>query len=293
MTTTTSGSSFSGAGEVIPRSGGFVYKTIAIYPKFADVGDALLVLKKEGFTDDQISLLGREQEHWQEKLGHEWSTLKTTKGALGGAAMGAIPGLVLVTGIALTGGVGLLVAGPMVAAMSALGMGSLAGGVMGAASGDPGIAEKIPDVEEEVADAISQGRWVIVVHSYTEVEAAHARALLPNGRIDRENEPRATGPSAQDAELVDMKKLGKVVAEALESIAKISALPPLEVMRNIEGIDGAELKHAAQEAIKKVATATDLDTAQITDIFKANAGASMNDIVGRLREQSRVNRSAW
>ena len=157
MKATNSGEGLSATGEVIPLSGGFLYKTIAIFPNFADVGHALFLLKNEGFTDDQISLLGQEQPHWQEKIGHEWSTLKTTKGALGGAAMGAIPGLVLVTGIAITGGAGLLVAGPMIAAMSALGMGSFAGGVMGAASGDPGIAERIPDVEEEVADAISQG----------------------------------------------------------------------------------------------------------------------------------------
>src|ERR1039457_6515503 len=148
MKTTTSDSRPSSTGEVMPLMEGFLYKTIAIYPNFADVGDAMFLLNKEGFTNDQISLLGREQEHWQEKFGHEWETLKTTKGALGGAALGAIPGLVLVTGIALTGGVGLLVAGPMMGAMSALGMGSLAGGVMGAASGDPGIAGTIPDVEE-------------------------------------------------------------------------------------------------------------------------------------------------
>src|ERR1035441_1202910 len=121
------------------------FKIVAIYPNFADVGDAIFVLKKEGFTDDQISLLGREQEHWQEKLGHEWASFQTAKGAMEGAAMGAIPGRVVFTGIALTGGVGLLVAGPMVAAMSALGMGSLAGGVMGARSSDLKIAEKIPN----------------------------------------------------------------------------------------------------------------------------------------------------
>ena len=91
--------------------GEFPNKTIAIYPNFADVGDAFLLLNKEGFTNDQISLLGREQELWQQQLGQEWETLKTTKGVLEGAALGAIPGLVLVTGIALTGGVGLLVAG--------------------------------------------------------------------------------------------------------------------------------------------------------------------------------------
>jgi hypothetical protein len=270
------------------------YKTIAIYPNFADVGDAFLLLNKEGFTNDQISLLGREQEHWQEKLGHEWETLKTAKGAREGVALGAIPGLALVTGIALTGGVGLLVAGPMIAGMSALGMGALAGGLMGAtATGNLDSADKIFNVEEEVADAISHGHWVIVVHSHTEVEAAHAQALLPNRRIVRQNESIPRGSSDLVAEQADIKKLGKIVEEAFESVAKVSTLPVQEVMCNFDEIDVAELKQAAQEAFKKISDATDLDTAQITAIFKANRGASMNDIVIRLREQIRINRAPW
>jgi hypothetical protein len=203
MKTPTSTSSPSSSGEVIPHMGGFAYQTIAIYPDFADVGDAFLLLNKAGFTNDQISLLGREQEHWQEKLGHDWETLKTTKGVLEGAALGAIPGLVLVTGIALTGGVGLLVMGPMVGAMSALGMGALAGSVMGAGAGNLDSAEK--NVEEEVADAISHGHWVIVVHSHTEVEAAQARALLPNRRTVRENESGPREASDLVAEQADIK----------------------------------------------------------------------------------------
>jgi hypothetical protein len=172
------------------------------------VGDAFLLLNKEGFTNDQISLLGREQEHSQEKLGHEWETLKTAKGAMEGVALGAsaIPGLALVTGIALTGGVGLLVAGPMIAGMPALGMGTLAGGLMGADASNLEGAEKILNVEEEVADAISHGHWVIVVHSHTEVEAAHARALLPNRRIVRQNESIPKGPSDLVAEQADIRK---------------------------------------------------------------------------------------
>ncbi len=293
MKSTTSGEDLSATGETIPLGGGFLYKTIAIYPEFADVTDAILLLKNEGFSDDQISLLGQEQAHWQETTGHEWERRKTAKGALEGAAMGAIPGLVLVTGIALTGGVGLLVAGPMVAAMSALGMGSLAGSLMGAVTGDSGNAERIPAVEEEVADAISHGRWVIVVHSYTELEAAHALELLPNRRIRRENDPRAPRPSAADAERVDMEKLGKVVGEALESIRRMSKRPPLEVMRNFADIDDAELQHATREAFKQIFTATDLDRDQITDILKTYPDASMIDIVDRLREQSKVKRATW
>src|SRR5450759_2532214 len=205
MKTSSSASSPTSTGEVMPVMDGFVYKTIAIYPDFADVGGAFILLNKEGFTNDQISLLGREQEHWQEKLGHEWETLKTAKGALEGAALGAIPGLVLVTGIALTGGVGLLVMGPIVGGMSALGLGALAGSVMGAGASNLDSAEEIFNVEEEMADAVSHGHWVIVVHSHTKVEAAHAQALLPNRRIVPENESRPREPSDLVAEQADIK----------------------------------------------------------------------------------------
>jgi len=132
---------------------------------------------------------GREQEHWQEKLGQEWDGLKTTKGVLEGAALGSIPGLVLVTGIALTGGAGLLVAGPMIGAMTALGLGALGGSVMGGVASNNTDDVQTADVEEAVADAISHGQWVIVAHSHNETEAMRAQALLPNSRSVMESEP--------------------------------------------------------------------------------------------------------
>jgi hypothetical protein len=176
----------------------------------------------------------------------------------------AIPGLVLVTGIALTGGVGLLVAGPMIAGMSALGMGSLVDSLMGAASTNPDSAEKILD--------------------------------LPNTRIVRENESRTTGTSDLVAkreidEQEVIERLGKVVEDAFESISKVSKLPVQEAMCSIEESDVAELKQATREAIKRISNATDLDRAQITDIFKTNRVAGINVIVNRLHEESKVNRA--
>ena len=63
-----------------------------------------------------------------------------------------------------------------------------------------------------------------------------------------------------------------------------------EVLHIIEEVDVVQLKEATQEAIKKISNATDLDTANITAIFMANKGASIDDIVKRLHEQSKVNR---
>jgi uncharacterized protein YjbJ (UPF0337 family) len=261
-------------------------KVVAIYPNFADVGDALFLLKNEGFTDKQISLLGREQPHWQEKLGSEWEAHKTAKFALAGGALGAVPGLVLVAGVAITGGAGLLVAGPMLAALSALGMGSLAGSLMGAGSS---VANTNLNVEEEVAEAIGLGHWVIVVHCHTDAQAAHAQALLPNRRIVSDKDVKATAPRDLAAgEQADMQKLAVVVREAFLPVKKASKRPLEEVMSNIDTIDGPELKHAVHEAIKQISTATGLDTAQITRIFKANRFDDVN-IVSQLHKESRVN----
>lgn len=261
-------------------------KIVAIYPNFADVGDAIFLLKNEGFTDDQISLLGREQEHWQEKLGNEWEAHKTAKFALAGGALGAVPGLVLVAGIAITGGVGLLAVGPMLGALSALGMGSVAGSLVGAGAS---LADKTLNVEEEVANAISLGHWVIIVHCHTDAEAAHAQGLLPNRRIVLDNDFKAKAPpDLAAAEQADMQKLAAVVQEAFLPVTKASKLPLEEVMCNIETIDEPELKQAVQEAISQIANATGLDTAQITRILKTNRFADVN-IVSQLHKESRVN----
>jgi uncharacterized protein YjbJ (UPF0337 family) len=264
-----------------------IYKIIAIYPNFADVADALELLKKEGFTEDRISLLGREQEHWQEELGKEWEAHKTAKGALVGGALGAVPGLVLVAGVALTGGVGLLVAGPMLGAMSALGMGSLVGGLMGAGSN----ALDVPlNVEEEVANAIGLGQWVIVVECHSDAEAARAQGLLPARRVVWENKNKARVPAdpAHPAEEADLVKLSAIVNDAFSAVTQLTHRPLEEVMCNVEKIDSPELKEAVHEAIKKISTATGLNSAQIVDLFKEKISSDVN-IVGALHERSRGN----
>lgn len=76
LQTTTAVPTRSRTGEVKPLMGDFLYKTIAIYSDFADAGSALALSKKEGFSADQISLLGREQEHWQENSARSGTRIK-------------------------------------------------------------------------------------------------------------------------------------------------------------------------------------------------------------------------
>jgi hypothetical protein len=59
-------------------------------------------------------------------------------------------------------------------------------------------------------------------------------------------------------------------------------------MCNIEAIEGPEVKQAALEAIRQIANATGLDTAQVDRIFKANRFTVVN-IVSVLHKESRAN----
>ena len=92
------------------------------------------------------------------------------------------------------------------------------------------------------------------------------------------------------AEQEIIKKLGKVIEEAFESVAKLTKLPLQEVLHIIEEVDVARLTQATQEAIKKIAHATDLDRAKIIAIFTANRAAGIDDIANRLHEQSKLDR---
>jgi hypothetical protein len=64
-------------------------------------------------------------------------------------------------------------------------------------------------------------------------------------------------------------------------------------MCKLEKIEAAALKKAANAAITKISDATDLDTTEITDIFKEYRVAGMDAIVSRLREQSHIRRSVF
>jgi hypothetical protein len=164
----------------------FPYRTIATYSDLASVADAVTLLNKEGFTPDQISLLGREQDNWREKLETDWKMAHTAKGTAVGAALGLIPGMVLVTGVALSGGIGILAVGPMVSAMAALGLGALGGGLMGGAVSNLDSSQQFSNIRDAIEDAIGRGHWVIITHCRDQAEAMHAQSLLPNSRIGRE-----------------------------------------------------------------------------------------------------------
>jgi hypothetical protein len=92
------------------------------------------------------------------------------------------------------------------------------------------------------------------------------------------------------AEKEIIEKLGKVVEEAFASVAKMTRLQVQEVIHIVEEVDVVQLRKAMQEAFKKISHAVDLDSAVITQIFKENSTATIDEIVTRLHEHSKTRR---
>jgi len=112
--------------------------------------------------------------------------------------------------------------------------------------------------------------------------------------METNNEPRKMQPLEMDDEDREcVAKLSIIIAEAFERMAKLTRLPVKEVLHIVEEVDVAKLKEATQDVIKKIAHATDLDRTHIVQIFQLDSSASIDEIVIRLHERSRVNRSKW
>jgi hypothetical protein len=106
----------------------------------------------------------------------------------------------------------------------------------------------------------------------------------------RSHQTHLSPAEEEAAEQVDIKKLAKLIEEAFESVAKLTKLPPQEVLHIIEEVDVDQLTRATGEAIKKISYATDLDRAKIVAVFTANKAADIHDIASRLHERSKVDR---
>ena len=114
---------------------------------------------------------------------------------------------------------------------------------------------------------------------------------------------------------VNVEKLRKVVNDAVMAISSTTSLPASEVLDILENIrvetvgklreaietlgsqrqtlsvDKDKLSKAIEKAIESIADATGLDTDEITMIFTKENDASVNNIVLRLRAQSKHDRA--
>ena len=112
--------------------------------------------------------------------------------------------------------------------------------------------------------------------------------------------------AAQQTEENDLAKLAVIVEESIVLVASQAGLSPEEALSILESFSIEEIRHdrhlsgksfnvvkfgkALDKAVRSIAYATGLNTAEISSIFTGEKHASVDSIVLRLREKSKQNR---
>ena len=155
--------------------------TTGLFDNGAFAADAIRELEVRGFRPDEISVL------MSDGVGERFKIEANSKlpegvavGAATGGALGAVVGGLTAVGTLATGGVGLLVAGPIVGFLAGLGAGSAAGGLVGGL-----IGAGMPEHEAKAfADAIGDDKILVAVSCTTDDRLATADTVLESFGAD-------------------------------------------------------------------------------------------------------------
>lgn len=153
-------------------------KVTGVFESKLEANKALADLLNQGFSQNEISLLVTDKSRDQFFTTTDDEVNRVAKGGAAGAAIGGtlgaiVAGLTAVGAIALPGA-GLLVAGPLVAALSGAGAGAAVGGLSGAL-----IKAGFPSAEaERYEEDLKKGKAIIVVDAENNTKANIARSVL-------------------------------------------------------------------------------------------------------------------
>lgn len=146
--------------------------------------DAVRALESQGVPSDDISLLigdNFDRDAFAVDT-HSKAPEGVALGAASGGAVGALIGGLTAVGTVATGGAGLLVAGPIVAALAGAGAGATGGGVLGGL-----VGAAIPEHEiKHYEDALSKGSVLVGVNledDEKDLKKVAKRALKETGAI--------------------------------------------------------------------------------------------------------------
>jgi hypothetical protein len=160
-----------------PRSGTDWNKSTMLTGSFSDRDTAERAwnsLTSRGYTDKEINVMMSDDVRKKyfaddnSELGNKAAEGGTAGAVIGGSA-GAILGALTAAGTLALPGLGLIIAGPIAAALAGLGVGGAAGGLVGALIG-AGIPE---DRAKEYEKDIKEGRIVMGVRPRSEADATH------------------------------------------------------------------------------------------------------------------------
>ncbi len=151
----------------------------AIYDNYGSARHAISILRKNGIRDRELSILAADNAI-DKNIELEENTKapegSATGATIGGALGATIAGLTAVGTVSLTGGVGILAAGPIVSAFAGAGAGAAAGGVIGGL-----IGLGIPETEAKIVDEkLGKGHILVGVSAESKEDKSKIKDLLEN-----------------------------------------------------------------------------------------------------------------
>ncbi len=150
--------------------------------------NAYNTLHERGYTKDEINLIMSDETRKKHFSGDVKETEIGTKAAEGagkgsaiGGTIGAIAGVITAIGTTLViPGLGILIAGPIVAGIAGAGAGGITGGIIGAL-----IGSGIPEVRAKLYESgIKKGYIVLGVHPHNEEDARYFENLWQTYNAD-------------------------------------------------------------------------------------------------------------
>lgn len=159
---------------------------IALFRTPVDAAAAVETLERRGMAPDSISLVVNEQgaQSLRKTEGSHLAEGAAIGGGFGGAAGALAAGLTSVGAIS-TGGVGVLAAGPLIAAMAGAGAGVAGGSLLGAMVGATVPEKEIPDYE----DALRLGSALVAIDCASQEQRSTAREVFKTCEATRITRP--------------------------------------------------------------------------------------------------------
>ncbi len=147
---------------------------VGVFDDYTIAGEVIEALKVSGFDPHGISILGHDCDELRAVAAHVQSK-GPDKLMLAGGLIGAVGGLMVgFANISVPGTGSLLVAGPMLAALS----GAAAGGMLGVITGAL-VHFDVPEYDAKVYEAhLTEGKVLIAVHTETSEQWYRAEGIM-------------------------------------------------------------------------------------------------------------------
>lgn len=154
-----------------------------LFSSYTDFANLIEALNMRGYREDDLSVLMSENTHHQYFAPQENTKAPegATVGTISGGILGALIGGLTLVGNVILPGAGLLVAGPLVGALTAGAIGAATGGLIGAL-----IGSGIPEHEAKFfEDALKEEGRILVVAHVPKDEVKEVKAVFERCNADR------------------------------------------------------------------------------------------------------------